>query len=291
MKRSESIKELATALAKAQKKMESAKREHVAKVVSKKGEGSSYSYNYADLANVLEACRDPLADNGLSLVQEPTADGPAVKVITLLMHESGEWIEFDPLVMLAGGADPQSVGSAITYGRRYTYGPAVGVAFETDDDGNAASGNSAETAKRDPLPECSACKTNKHVIVGKPEFGGGLVCYKTKGGCGAKWQPAETKPAETAKSSPPPAQPAECPEYANSLSTVLHDLGCRNAREAQAVITLVRPGIMLASCKVNPQDATAVVDAIDALCQFQGMTFATIYNDAIEQAKGAAATA
>jgi hypothetical protein len=43
---------------------------------------------------------------------------------------------------------------------------------------------------RPPLKVCPKC-TQAAVIVSKPEYGGGLVCYKAKGGCGATW-PDET---------------------------------------------------------------------------------------------------
>lgn len=199
MKRSEQINELAAALSKAQKDFEAAERGHIAKVETRKG--GSYSFNYADLASYLDVCREPLGSNGLSFIQEPIRKGNEVTVTTLLLHSSGQWIESEPLIMTITGQGedsiitPQAVGSAITYARRYSLSAMIGMASEVDDDGNTASGNRAETGKREPLSACPHCGKTDSVIVGKPEYGGGFLCFAKKQGCGHKWQ-AEQKPAD-----------------------------------------------------------------------------------------------
>jgi hypothetical protein len=190
MKRSEPINELAAALSKAQKQFEAAERAHVAKVTSKKGEGSSYTFNYADLQAYLDVCREPLADNGLSFVQEPTCKGNIVSVTTLLMHSSGQWLESEPLELVLTGETltPQVIGSGITYARRYSLSALTGMASEQDDDGNSASGNTATTGPREEKPACPKCGHNRAVIHGDEKYGGGWVCWKKKDGCGEKWQ-------------------------------------------------------------------------------------------------------
>lgn len=97
MKTSPIITDLAMALAKAQGEFTAAERDHIAKVMSKKGEGSSYQYAYADLQAYLEVCRKPLADNGLAFIQNVGVDGQKATVTTFLTHASGQWIESDPL--------------------------------------------------------------------------------------------------------------------------------------------------------------------------------------------------
>ncbi len=97
-----------------------------------------YQSKYADLAAVWDACRKPLTENGLSVIQLPSADGPRVTVKTILAHKSGQWIESE-LTMTSVKADPQGVGSALTYARRYALSAMVGIAPD-EDDGNAASG-------------------------------------------------------------------------------------------------------------------------------------------------------
>lgn len=186
------IGELAKSLAKAQGEFTAAERDHIAKVMSKKGEGSSYSYAYADLQAYLEVCRKPLADNGLSFIQNVGVDGQKATVSTLLIHASGQWLESDPLSLSATDSLPQSIGSAITYARRYSLSAVLGMASEADDDANGAQGASADTGRKESnLPACPKCNKTKSVIVGKAEYGGGYVCFVKKEGCGHKWQPGE----------------------------------------------------------------------------------------------------
>ena len=128
MKTSDSIKELATALAKAQATMAGAKKDST---------NPHFRSKYADLSSIWEACRDALTSNGIAVVQMTRARPEDVVIVeTRLLHSSGEWIEGELLVPVMK-ADAQGYGSAITYARRYALAAAVGVAPE-DDDGNAA---------------------------------------------------------------------------------------------------------------------------------------------------------
>lgn len=130
--KSESVKELATALSQAQPKIETAMKTHTAKT-------PKYSYDYADLATVWSACRNVLGEFGLSVSQMPVESEPdRVAVETLLMHKSGEWIASRVSTRLAQN-DPQGLGSAITYLRRYALSAVLGIVTEKDDDGAAAS--------------------------------------------------------------------------------------------------------------------------------------------------------
>lgn len=129
MIKSDSIKELAAALAKAQGEIKGA---------AKDSANPYFKSRYADLASVWDACREPLAKNGLAVSQFPSADGPHVTVETVLMHESGEWMSRE-LTVTAKEDSPQAIGSAVTYARRYSLAAVVGVAPE-DDDGEAAEG-------------------------------------------------------------------------------------------------------------------------------------------------------
>lgn len=128
MKTSESIKEISTALAKAQAVMAGAKKDAT---------NPHYKSKYADLASVWEACRKPLADNGIAVVQmTDVSERDEIIVETRLTHTSGEWIE-GRLALPVSKADAQGFGSALTYARRYGLSAAVGIAPE-DDDGNLA---------------------------------------------------------------------------------------------------------------------------------------------------------
>jgi hypothetical protein len=136
MNKSDDIKELALALSKTQS---------ILKGALKDSNNPFFKSKYADLASVWEACREPLAANGLSVVQMPCNDTPdSVALETILMHTSGQWIS-SVFSMPVSKHDAQAVGSAITYARRYALAAVVGIAPE-DDDGNLASGKS-ETSK------------------------------------------------------------------------------------------------------------------------------------------------
>tara|TARA_R110000850_G_C9652295_1_gene434552 strand:+ start:42 stop:569 length:528 start_codon:yes stop_codon:yes gene_type:complete len=128
MKQSESVKEIAAALNKAQAEMSGAK---------KTSTNPFFKSSYADLAAVVEAVKTPFFENGLSYSQFPIFKDGFVGVETILLHVSGEWISGE-LVLPMTKQEPQAAGSAITYARRYALQSIAGIPAE-DDDGNAAS--------------------------------------------------------------------------------------------------------------------------------------------------------
>lgn len=137
MKKSESIKELATALSKAQSKFTNIFKSNTAKIITKSG--ASYSYAYADLAELLDMVREPLSANGLSILQFADTVDSKIMITTLLLHNSGEFIENElklPVVETGNNAI-QAIGSSITYGRRYELSSILGIASDKDDDANA----------------------------------------------------------------------------------------------------------------------------------------------------------
>jgi hypothetical protein len=127
---SEQIDQLATALSKAQGLMKSA---------AKSKENPFFKSRYADLPAVWEACRDALSKNGLAVIQTPQFEGESTWLETTLVHSSGQWMRSRYPVKPAKN-DPQGVGSAITYCRRYALMAMVGVVADEDDDGEAAVG-------------------------------------------------------------------------------------------------------------------------------------------------------
>ena len=141
MNKSETIGALAGALSKAQAEIRGAIKDTA---------NPFFKSKYADLSSVWEACREQLTKNGLSVVQTNKAGDGRVIVETILMHTSGEWISGE-LDMKPVKDDPQGVGSAITYARRYALAAIVGVAPE-DDDGNAASGKTKPQKESVPDP-------------------------------------------------------------------------------------------------------------------------------------------
>ena len=130
------MKELFTALVAAQKAFPNIPR-------TKTGQAGTRKYKYADLSDVLEAVRPVLHDNGLMVTQGVRAGCLYTKVV----HASGQYMEDDGLP-LPNNPDPQKVGSAITYMRRYSLCAALGIVADDDDDGAAAK----EKPKQDNTP-------------------------------------------------------------------------------------------------------------------------------------------
>lgn len=142
MNKSESIIELAIALVAAQRVMLPAK---------KTSKNSHLSSSYADLESVWETCREPLASNGLSVIQLlGTREGAGgILIETLLMHISGQWISSEFAMPIANTKnDAWAIGSAISYGRRYALMAILSIATHEDDDGVKAGGD----LKHDPKP-------------------------------------------------------------------------------------------------------------------------------------------
>lgn len=135
--RSETIAELVKALVAAQAVMGAAAKDKL---------NPHFGSKYADLGSCLDACRKPLTDNGLAIMQPPSAIGASVTVSTVLMHISGEWISSD-MTITAEKATAQGLGSALSYARRYSLSSMIGLGAE-DDDGNAASGKVPEKEPR-----------------------------------------------------------------------------------------------------------------------------------------------
>ena len=134
MQHSDSVTKIATALAKVAAEIENP---------TKNAENPHFRNRYADLAEIINTSRVLLAQHGLAVVQCPGMDDLGrVTVESMLVHESGEWIKGTARSPIPK-ADPQGVGSATTYLRRYSLAALLGLAQEDDD---------AETAsqKRDP---------------------------------------------------------------------------------------------------------------------------------------------
>lgn len=128
MQASETTTKIAPALLKAQKAIGAATKGSV---------NPHFKNKYADLATVIEACKEHLNSAGLSFLQTFSNDDKGVTVHTTLLHESGERVSSSlwlPVTQLT----PQAYGSAITYGKRYGLQSFLGIPSE-DDDGEKAS--------------------------------------------------------------------------------------------------------------------------------------------------------
>lgn len=128
MNQSTEINELATALSKAQGKIEGAPKD---------SDNPFFKSKYADLGNVITAMRKPFSDNQLSVHQGPRGVNGEIHLVTRIMHSSGQWIEDEGWPLILDKQNMQGLGSACTYARRYGLMAAAGIAPE-DDDGNEA---------------------------------------------------------------------------------------------------------------------------------------------------------
>lgn len=140
MKKSESIKNISTALAVFHIKMD---------VIKKDAKNPFFKSTYASLSNILDAIKIPLAESDLSFSQHPMGENG---LSTILMHKSGEWIG-SHFTMKPVKNDPQGIGSCITYMRRYALAAILGLNIDEDDDGNQASGNSGNIGKSETKAE------------------------------------------------------------------------------------------------------------------------------------------
>lgn len=96
--------------------------------------------NYADFQSVVEAVRSVLAENKMGFTQMLSRDESGTVLITRIFHESGQWYESSATVKSVK-EDPQSLGAAITYMKRYALQAALGViAADEDSDAEKAMG-------------------------------------------------------------------------------------------------------------------------------------------------------
>jgi hypothetical protein len=100
-------------------------------------DAGSYSYDYADLADVVKLTRPKLAEHGIAALTPVHEYSEGLACTVRLLHTSGDEIEFPPLPF-PHGRDAQATGSMITYHRRYALVAALGMAAGDDDDGASA---------------------------------------------------------------------------------------------------------------------------------------------------------
>lgn len=155
MRKSDSIAELSKALAKFQSEV---------KQPLKDKNNPFFKSKYVPLENVVEAITQEAPNHGLSFVQWALNDEQGrVGVATMLMHESGEWIEFDSVHMKADKETAQGAGALITYLKRYSLSAVFGITSDQDDDGNSASGNQPKQPERMATKEQLGLLHNKTI--------------------------------------------------------------------------------------------------------------------------------
>jgi hypothetical protein len=133
---SESVAALAAALAKAQAQLVNPEKSLTGVIrTGRPGEGTGRTFRYAPLSTGLDIVRKTLGQHEIATVQSTVIDQPSgmVNLTTTLAHASGEWIASDwPVCPIAETANPQRMGAALTYARRYALFTLVGIAGEDD---------------------------------------------------------------------------------------------------------------------------------------------------------------
>lgn len=142
MNTSDEINEIAKSLSELQGNMNPARKDKI---------NPYFKSYYSDLPSLWEAIRDLLPENGLAVVQDAVTMEIGVSIITRVIHTSGQWIEFGPLIVPLAKNDAQAVGSAISYGKRYALGAALGIVAEVDDDGNKATQAAKKQENKRPI--------------------------------------------------------------------------------------------------------------------------------------------
>lgn len=133
MNKSESIVEISKAMAKFQSEV---------KQPFKDANNPFFKSKYVPLESVVESITSIAPNHGISFVQWASNDDTGrVGVSTMIMHTSGEYIEFDPVYMNADKNTAQGAGALISYLKRYSLSAVFGITSDQDDDGNHASGN------------------------------------------------------------------------------------------------------------------------------------------------------
>jgi hypothetical protein len=136
MNRSESIAKIASALVKAQAEMGNAVKD---------SKNPFFKSKYADLNAVREACMPALNKHGVSVIQPTSVIDGKLYVETVLLHESGEFLSGLYEVVVGKQNDPQALGAAISYSRRYGLQSMVNIGASDDDAESAVDRGSFKT--------------------------------------------------------------------------------------------------------------------------------------------------
>src|SRR5215217_9247976 len=132
---SDTIGNIAGALAKAQMELVNPEKALTATIQSTFPRESDRTFRYASLSSGLEIVRKCLGQHEIATIQTTEIDKESglINLTTLLAHSSGEWMSSDwPVCPVAETAAPHRLGAALTYARRHALFALVGIAGEDD---------------------------------------------------------------------------------------------------------------------------------------------------------------
>lgn len=122
------------------------------KPIRKDAQNPFFKSDYLTLSGILDAVRQPLAANGLALIQSMRVQDATTILVTRLLHESGEEVSSEMIMPVL--SDPQKLGSLITYYKRYQLQALLGISTaDEDDDGNLVSMPQSQPVKQAPFKE------------------------------------------------------------------------------------------------------------------------------------------
>lgn len=170
--KSETISKLAVALVKFNMEV---------KIIEKDANNSHFKNDYASLDTIIDEVRPLLAKHGLVLMQFPGGDGEKFTLRSMLIHESGEWIESEPITMRPVKNDPQGIGSCSTYARRYSMSAMLSLNTGADDDGNEASQTPTKSYEQhEKYSQPNTPTTQQTPTTNQPSASGGISAAQVK---------------------------------------------------------------------------------------------------------------
>lgn len=163
MNKSESIKEIAVALNKFEGEFTNVKMEST---------NPFFKSKYADLATIWDSIRPLLSKHGLSVIQgaDGMNDSGHIFYNTTILHTSGEWMSYCVPIKPTKD-DPQGMGSAITYARRYGLSAMLGIVADEDDDAGGDKKNTPPATKPDSKPPARVSSPPKQEVSSKTPVG------------------------------------------------------------------------------------------------------------------------
>jgi len=237
---SESIGAIAAALAKAQGELTNPEKSLTATIRSPFPQEGDRTFRYASLASGLDIVRKSLGQHEIATIQTTRIDESAgqIRLTTLLMHASGEWISSDwPVCASSETAAPHRMGAALSYARRYALFTLVGIAGEDDLDAT------------DLLPADGPLIPNQDAgRLHRP--------WPLKGAI--RPSPVSEKRARAERPGPPPLSPGASDELRRQLVTELEQL-----KNSEAIADWAHRAISLKN-RLSTADAQAVEDAFTA---------------------------
>ncbi len=206
------------------------KKTKTAEVKNQEGTRVLYTYDYADLGDVVADIGPLLAKHGLAFHCAPTinpAERREMILIWSLLHESGEE-KAGEWPLGPSSQKPQSLGSAITYGRRYCFTAATNIVLEDDDDGQRA--QQAHGSRQ------SAADAWENAAPARPNNGNGAQRGQV------------SRPAQPSKPAPPAAEDIDID--AQAFADEAH--GALTVREVEDIHKKAREAGKVAAFVKNP---------------------------------------